>query len=87
MNALSEEKPLIGTVRETFFVSQLLTFHKVKLSKQADFLVNDKYTFEIGGKSKGQKQIEGIENAWIIKDDIELPLLNTIPLWLIGLLY
>jgi len=87
LNALSEEKPLIGTVRETFFVSQLLTFHKVKLSKQADFLVNDKYTFEIGGKSKGQKQIEGIENAWIVKDDIELPLLNTIPLWLIGLLY
>ena len=87
LNALSEEKPLIGTVRETFFVSQLLTFHKVKLSKLADFLVNDKYTFEIGGKSKGQKQIEGIENAWIVKDDIELPLLNTIPLWLIGLLY
>ena len=87
LNALSEEKPLIGTVRETFFVSQLLTFHKVNLSKQADFLVNDKYTFEIGGKSKGQKQIEGIENAWIVKDDIELPLLNTIPLWLIGLLY
>jgi predicted AAA+ superfamily ATPase len=87
LNALSEEKPLIGTVRETFFVSQLLTFHKVKLSKQADFLVNDKYTFEIGGKNKGQKQIEGIENAWIVKDDIELPMLNTIPLWLIGLLY
>jgi predicted AAA+ superfamily ATPase len=87
LNALSEEKPLIGTVRETFFVSQLLTFHKVKLSKLADFLVNDKYTFEIGGKRKGQKQIEGIENAWIVKDDIELPLLNTIPLWLIGLLY
>ena len=87
LNALSEEKPLIGTVRETFFVSQLLTLYKVKLSKQADFLVNDKYTFEIGGKSKGQKQIEGIENAWIVKDDIELPLLNTIPLWLIGLLY
>ncbi len=87
MNAISEEKPLIGTVRETFFVSQLRTFHKVKLSKQADYLIDDKYTIEIGGKSKEQKQIEGIENAWIVKDDIELPLLNTIPLWLIGLLY
>ena len=87
LNALSEEKTLIGTVRETFFVSQLLTFHKVNLSKQADFLVNDKYTFEIGGKSKGQKQIKGIENVWIVKEDIELPMLNTIPLWLIGLLY
>jgi len=65
----------------------LQTFHKVQLSKQADFLIDGKYTFEVGGKSKGQKQIEGIENAWIVKDDIELPMLNTIPLWMIGLLY
>lgn len=87
LNALAEEKSLVGTIRETFFVSQLQTFHKVQLSKQADFIIDDKYTFEVGGKSKGQKQIEGIENAWIVKDDIELPMLNTIPLWMIGLLY
>lgn len=87
LNALAEEKSLVGTVRETFFVSQLQTFHKVQLSKQADFIVDGKYTFEVGGKSKGQKQIAGIENAWIVKDDIELPMLNTIPLWMIGLLY
>lgn len=87
LHALAEEKSLVGTVRETFFVSQLQTFHKVQLSKQADFLIDGKYTFEVGGKSKGQKQIEGIENAWIVKDDIELPMLNTIPLWMIGLLY
>ncbi len=87
LNALAEEKPLVGTVRETFFVSQLQTFHKVALSKQADFIIDGKYTFEVGGKSKGQKQIEGIENAWIVKDDIELPMLNTIPLWMVGLLY
>jgi hypothetical protein len=87
LHALAEEKSLVGTVRETFFVSQLQTFHKVQLSKQADFLIDGKYTFEVGGKSKGQKQIEGIENAWIVKDDIELPMLNKIPLWMIGLLY
>jgi hypothetical protein len=87
LHALAEEKSLVGTVREIFFVSQLQTFHKVQLSKQADFLIDGKYTFEVGGKSKGQKQIEGIENAWIVKDDIELPMLNTIPLWMIGLLY
>ena len=87
LHALAEEKSLVGTVRETFFVSQLQTFHKVALSKQADFIIDGKYTFEVGGKSKGQKQIEGIENAWIVKDDIELPMLNTIPLWMVGLLY
>lgn len=87
LNALAEEKPLVGTVRETFFVSQLQTRHKVQLSKQADFMIDGKYTFEVGGKSKGQKQIEGIENAWIVKDEIELPMLNAIPLWMIGLLY
>jgi hypothetical protein len=87
LNALAEEKPLVGTVRETFFVSQLQTRHKVQLSKQADFMIDGKYTFEVGGKSKGQKQIEGIENAWIVKDEIELPMLNAIPLWMIGLFY
>ncbi|MEI7978056.1 MAG: AAA family ATPase [Bacteroidota bacterium] len=87
LKALAEEKSLVGTVRETFFVSQLQTFHKVHLSNQADFIINDKYTFEVGGKSKGQKQIEGLENAWIVKDDIEQPILNVIPLWMFGLLY
>jgi len=87
LKALAEEKSLVGTVRETFFVSQLQTFHKVHLSSQADFIINDKYTFEVGGKSKGQKQIEGLENAWIVKDDIEQPILNVIPLWMFGLLY
>jgi predicted AAA+ superfamily ATPase len=87
LNALAEEKSITGTARETFFVSQLSTFHKVQLPKQGDFIINDKYTFEVGGKSKGQKQIEGIENAWIVKDDIELPMLKTIPLWMFGLLY
>jgi len=85
--ALSEEKALVGTLRETFFVSQLQTIHKVNVSKQADFLVDGTYTFEVGGKGKGQKQIKGLENAWIVKDDIELPMLNTIPLWMFGLLY
>ena len=87
LNALAEEKPLLGTVRETFFVSQLQTLHKVQLPKQADFIIDGKYTFEVGGKSKRQKQIEEIENTWIVKDDIELPMLNAIPLWMIGLLY
>lgn len=85
--ALAEEQSNIGTVRETFFLSQLRSLHKVQLPKQGDFLVNGKYTFEVGGKGKSQKQISGLENAWIVKDDLELPMLNTLPLWVFGLLY
>ena len=85
--ALAEQKPNIGTVRETFFLSQLQPLHKVQLPKQGDFYVNDTYTFEVGGKGKGQKQLEAIENAWVVKDDIEFPMLKTIPLWMFGLLY
>lgn len=85
--ALAEQKPNIGTVRETFFLSQLQPLHKVQLPKQGDFYVNDTYTFEVGGKGKGQKQLVAIENAWLVKDDIEYPMLKTIPLWMFGLLY
>ena len=85
--ALAEQKPNIGTVRETFFLSQLQTLHKVQLPKQGDFYVNNTYTFEVGGKGKGQKQLESLENAWVVKDDIEYPMLKTIPLWMFGLLY
>ena len=87
LDALAEQQSNIGTVRETFFLSQLLPLHKVHLPKQGDFLVNGKYTFEVGGKGKGQKQLDGLENAWVVKDDIEFPILKTIPLWMFGLLY
>jgi predicted AAA+ superfamily ATPase len=85
--ALAEQQSNVGTVRETFFLSQLLPLHKVHLPKQGDFVVNGKYTFEVGGKGKGQKQLSGLENAWVVKDDIEFPMLKTIPLWMFGLLY
>jgi predicted AAA+ superfamily ATPase len=87
LGALAEHQANIGTVRETFFLSQLQPLHKVQLPKQGDFFVNGKYTFEVGGKGKGQKQLSGIENAWVVKDDIEFPMMKTIPLWMFGLLY
>ncbi|QBN19808.1 ATP-binding protein [Flavobacterium nackdongense] len=85
--ALAEQQSNTGTVRETFFLSMLQPLYQVQLPKQGDFFVNSKYTFEVGGKGKGQKQLSGIENAWVVKDDIEFPMLKTIPLWMFGLLY
>ena len=87
LNALSAEESSVGTVRETFFLSQLVPFHKVNMPKKGYFLVNGKYTFEVGGKGKGQKQIAELENAWVVKDDIEFPVNKAIPLWMFGLLY
>jgi predicted AAA+ superfamily ATPase len=78
----------IGTVRETFFANQLKNAgHHISLSAYGDFLIDDKYTVEIGGKSKSRKQIVGLENALLIKDDIEHGFGTTIPLWLFGFLY
>jgi hypothetical protein len=53
----------------------------------ADFMVNDKYLFEVGGKNKTKKQIAGVQNAFIAADDIEFAQENKIPLWLFGFLY
>jgi len=80
--------PEKGTIRETFFLNQLRNAgHKVELAKQGDFVIDETYTFEIGGSSKDTSQISGEENAWLALDDLEHPYLNRIPLWLFGLLY
>jgi predicted AAA+ superfamily ATPase len=75
-----------GNARETFFLNQLRVKYDVIVSPVADFMIGD-YTFEVGGKNKGLKQIQGIDKAFIVKDDIELGYLNTIPLWQFGLTY
>ncbi|MFK5976714.1 MAG: AAA family ATPase [Sulfurovum sp.] len=76
----------IGTIREVFFASQ---FHEDRLHsiKRGDFLLDGKYTFEIGGKNKGFKQIKDIENSYVVRDDIEIGDKNILPLWLFGFLY
>ena len=84
--AISDTIPDIGNVRETVFFSLMRTTQEVTTSSVADFNIG-KYTFEIGGKNKAQKQIEGIENAYVVKDDIEYGYKNIIPLWAFGLTY
>ncbi len=84
--ALTESEPNIGNIRETFFYSMTKVTEHPYVSKISDFKIKD-YTFEVGGKSKGAKQIEGLENAYIVKDDIETAGLRTLPLWTFGMLY
>ncbi len=83
---LAPKRADIGNVRETFFMNQLRIVGDVMCSPVSDFLV-DGMTFEIGGRKKGQKQISEIDNAYVVKDDIEIGFANVIPLWAFGLLY
>ncbi|MFI3287053.1 MAG: AAA family ATPase [Rikenellaceae bacterium] len=83
---LASESAEIGNIRETFFMNQVRVFSDIIASKESDFKVGNK-TFEIGGRKKGSKQIEGIDNNYIVKDDIESGFSNTIPLWMFGLTY
>ncbi len=80
-------KPDIGAIRESFFVSQLKQIHQVHYHHQGDFIIDDKIIVEIGGKSKDNKQIKGLDNAFLAIDDIESGQQNSIPLWLFGFLY
>lgn len=78
----------IGMVRETFVLNQLKAVSKVHYPDTGgDILVNNTYTFEIGGKSKQYKQIQGLPNSFIIADEWDYKIGNKIPIWLLGLLY
>jgi hypothetical protein len=87
VNTLAHIPSNQGTLRETFFLNQLRVLHSVNYSDKSDFLVDDRYTFEIGGQNKNRKQITGIENAFVAADNIEYAQQNKIPLWLFGFLY
>ncbi len=87
MVALAGGQTDIGNLRETFFANQLGYHHKVNISEQSDFLIDRRYTFEIGGKEKPHKQIADLSGAYIAADNIEIGFGNKIPLWLFGFLY
>jgi len=95
-NLMQLTKADIGNVRETFFMNQLDNYYHsigsivdigIYAAQKGDFYTEEKYTFEIGGKDKGYKQIKDIENSYIAADDIEVGYGNKIPLWLFGFLY
>lgn len=85
--ALQNDRVNTGSLRETFFFNQISMKHQVSLPKQGDFFVDNKYTFEVGGKNKTAKQIAGIDKAFIVSDDIDYGFQNKIPLWIFGFLY
>ena len=76
-----------GSIRELFALTCLDNANlKPAFSKAGDFKCLD-FTFEIGGKNKTAKQIAGVENSFLLLDDILIGSKKRIPLYLLGFLY
>jgi uncharacterized protein len=84
---LSQSTVNIGTLRETFFVNQISLKHTLTLAHQGDFIVDEKYTFEVGGANKNFQQIAGLKDSYLALDEMPLGIKNKIPLWLFGFMY
>jgi predicted AAA+ superfamily ATPase len=83
---MAKETANVGNIRETFFFNQTRTKYDVLASLISDFEI-DGMTFEVGGKSKGKKQIHNAAKGFVVKDNIENGYANVIPLWQFGMLY
>lgn len=83
-----EHKPMEkGHLRETFVLNQLSVAHKVTYPKTGDFLVDERWLLEVGGRAKALKQIKDTPDSFIVSDELEFRAGQKIPLWLFGLLY
>ncbi|PIE00633.1 MAG: hypothetical protein CSA79_03000 [Thiothrix nivea] len=81
------EQPKTGTLRETFFASMLSYQHTLNYPKGGDFIVDEQYVFEVGGRSKTLQQLKDVEQGWVVADNLEVGSERKIPLWLFGFLY
>ena len=87
LHALSLTQVEAGTVRETYFYNQTCHNHELNAPKQGDFLVDGKYTFEVGGADKRFERIKDLPDSYLAIDGVEFGRGNKIPLWLFGFLY
>lgn len=76
-----------GNKRETYFYNQLDVVADVKYPSKGDFLVSEKYLFEVGGRNKTFEQIADIPDSFLAVDNTEVGHGNRIPLWMFGFLY
>lgn len=87
MSAISIDTSNIGTAREAFFYDMLSKDHSLTIPQNGDFLINNQFIFEIGGKKKSFHQIKTEQKAYVASDGIEVGFQSKIPLWLFGFLY
>ncbi len=79
--------PNVGSLRESFFVSQLSYQHQVHYHDKGDFVVDERWVFEIGGAGKTFKQLAQHPDGYAVVDDVVIGDGRRIPLWLFGMLY
>jgi predicted AAA+ superfamily ATPase len=85
--SLARTDPL-GSLRETFFANQIVSAGlRVRLASKGDFVVEDRYTFEVGGRTKTAGQVAGVPEAYVVQDGRESGSGQVLPLWLFGFLY
>ena len=82
------DNPMEGTIRETFAAAMLGNAgYRLHYPPRGDFRVEDRYLFEVGGKSKSFARIANLPESHVLQDDEEYGVGNRIPLWLLGFLY
>ena len=86
MYALSPEADQ-GTLRETYFADMMSFGHSISMPQKGDLLVDKHLLFEVGGRTKGYKQIANIPESYVVADGIDIGYENKIPLWLFGMMY
>ena len=78
----------IGTAREIFVANQLSANHIIEYGKtNGDFLVDNRYVFEVGGEDKDFTQIAKIPDSYILSDNIETAVGHKLPIWTVGFDY
>lgn len=83
---LHQKKKSVISARETFVVNQLSVGHEVEYGKKnGDFVIDSRYTFEVGGPDKTFKQIAHVPDSYILADNLEYASGNKLPLWMVGL--
>lgn len=86
--AISSTAVQIGTARETFVINQLSVNHEVEYGKaKGDFVIDHKYTLEIGRAEKSFKQIADLPDSYVLADNLEFATGCKLPLWIVGLTY
>lgn len=76
-----------GTIRELAFIQAIISAGlTASYSKNGDYQIKGKI-FEVGGKNKTRRQIKGMEEAYLVKDDTLNTAVGNIPLFFFGFLY
>lgn len=86
-HALSRTTSLQGSIRESFVHAMLSHGHRIGAPIKGDFLVDDEILLEVGGPAKKGRQVRDLDKAWIVKDGIEAGSGNSLPIWVLGMLY